>query len=48
MPSPEEFFFARDGWIPNHPTLPVKLYSAAVNPSASAFETLFRKNGWTP
>jgi len=48
MTSPEQFFFARDGWVPNHPSLPVKLYSAAVNSPASDFEPLFRKNGWPP
>jgi uncharacterized protein YjlB len=42
-----------NGWVPNHPRLPVLLYRdvlplAASEELASAFETLFQTNGWPP
>ena len=45
-------WFAADGWVPNHPRLPVILYLAAISPadsdSAAAFERLFSRHGWVP
>ena len=52
MPDATPYFFTDDGSIPNNPTLPMLVYSAAVDTSASSdpaalFEQLFTQNGWT-
>ena len=52
MPDATPYFFTDDGSIPNNPTLPMLVYSAAVDTSASSdpaalFEQLFAQNGWT-
>jgi uncharacterized protein YjlB len=49
----EHFLLARNGWVPNNPRLPVILYRRAApdggaEATASAFERLFSRNGWTP
>lgn len=42
----------RNGWMPNNPRLPVLLYrgtlAAKGDDPASAYESLFAKNGWPP
>jgi uncharacterized protein YjlB len=41
-----------DGWVPNNSLLPLILYHAAIHNAsphpATAFEDLFRSNGWSP
>ena len=50
--TPETLHFARNGWVPNHPTLPVLLYRQAFDPNtpdlASVMERTFEQNGWPP
>jgi len=50
--TPEPLHFARNGWVPNHPTLPVLLYRQAFDPNtpdlASVMERTFEQNGWPP
>ncbi len=50
--TPETLHFARNGWVPNHPTLPVLLYHQAFDPNtpdlASVMERTFEQNGWPP
>ncbi len=38
--------FTDDGTIPNHPTLPVVIYSGAFPASPDAMEDVFNRNGW--
>lgn len=49
---PETLSLAPNGWIPNHPRLPVLVYRHAITPSgsdpAALFETRFAQNGWPP
>jgi len=49
---PEILFFARNGWMPNNPQLPVLLYRQAVPVGgidpAYTFESLFQRYGWPP
>jgi uncharacterized protein YjlB len=49
---PETLSFAPNGWIPNHPRLPVLIYRAAVpldaHDPAARFEAAFARNGWPP
>ncbi len=51
-PEPELLRLSRNGWVPNNDRLPVLLYRSAVRPGradpASAFETIFERNGWPP
>jgi uncharacterized protein YjlB len=46
----QTFLFADDGAIPNHPTLPLLVYTAALALSdsdlAAACEALYEANGW--
>jgi uncharacterized protein YjlB len=46
------FWLSTDGWVPNNERLPLILYRAAIPAEASdpatAFEDLFRRNGWLP
>lgn len=49
----ESFLLARNGWVPNHPTLPVLIYRGAAGigtapDSAAALEALFHHHGWQP
>jgi uncharacterized protein YjlB len=51
--TPEVFKLYRHDWVPNHPRLPALLYRAVSNAAdgdamASAFEKMFRDNGWPP
>ncbi|WP_113180558.1 cupin [Agrobacterium cavarae] len=44
----DHFILSPSDWVPNHPTLPVLVYSqirADMDPSA--FEDMFHDNGWT-
>jgi uncharacterized protein YjlB len=43
--APESLFLDRNGWVPNHPRLPVLLYRGVL-PDADALEQLFDQNGW--
>lgn len=49
---PETLRLAPNGWIPNHPRLPVLVYRDAIAPSgrdpAARFEARFAQNGWPP
>jgi uncharacterized protein YjlB len=49
---PEILRLSQNGWMPNNEHLPVLLYHTALRPHrddpASAFEALFKKNGWPP
>jgi uncharacterized protein YjlB len=52
MRAPETLTFGPHGPVPNNPRFPVLLYRHAIDPAASdpatAFEALFRANGWPP
>jgi uncharacterized protein YjlB len=45
-------WFAADGWVPNHPRLPLLFYRGAISGKgrdpAATFEEVFRRNGWPP
>ncbi len=45
---PAIYHFADDGYIPNHPQLPVLIYRgvATVAAGAAACERLFARHGW--
>ncbi len=49
-PEPSALVLPRDGWLPNNDRLPVLHYRdvLAGDDRASAFETLFDRNGWKP
>ena len=53
MSLPDHFLLSAHDWVPNNPRLPV-LYYHQVLPAgppgdlASAFEAIFRRNGWPP
>src|SRR5689334_9615232 len=51
MASPEAFGLAPHDFVPNNPRFPVLIYHSALvrdDDPASAFERLFRSNGWSP
>ncbi|ARP89438.1 cupin [Bordetella genomosp. 9] len=49
MNTPVTLRLARNGWVPNHPRLPVLHYQEALaQADAGAFEALFERNGWPP
>lgn len=47
---PDVMLLGRNGWMPNHPHLPVLLYRNAIAATrrdpAAAFEAIFDANGW--
>jgi uncharacterized protein YjlB len=49
---PEILHFAKNGWVPNNPRLPVLIYRGVIDVSeddpAAAFEAMFERNGWPP
>jgi len=49
---PEVLQLKANGWVPNHPLLPVLLYRRAVavgsGDGAATLEQTFRRNGWPP
>ncbi|MDE3104623.1 MAG: cupin [Acidobacteriota bacterium] len=50
--TPEMLQLSRNGWVPNHPQLPVLLYrrilATGSEEAATALEQLFQQNGWPP
>ncbi len=40
------YLFTDDGTIPNHPTLPVIIYTGALAHSPEQTESVFNRNGW--
>jgi uncharacterized protein YjlB len=49
---PEILHFAKNGWVPNNPRLPVLIYRGVIDVSedhpTAAFEAMFQRNGWPP
>lgn len=42
----DTFMFEDDGKIPNHPTLPLIVYSGVMAADAAACRAMFQRNGW--